>query len=113
MCVYVCNIMPMAGGFYGRTVHARVLCCNSTTGGADAPWACCLCSWCMCVCVQAPVGKAPDVWRQLSRRVSSTRQAQEGSLVEDYEVASTSASPPPWLDHDPVISDSEEEAVSW
>lgn len=47
------------------------------------------------------------MWRQLSRHVSSIRQAQEGSLVEDYEVA------PAWLDHDPVISDSEEEEASW
>lgn len=23
----VCNIMPVAGGFYGRTVHARLLLC--------------------------------------------------------------------------------------
>lgn len=57
--------------------------------------------------LHAPESKAPDVWRQLSRHVSSIRQAQEGSLVEDYEVA------PAWLDHDPVISDSEEEEASW
>lgn len=85
-------------------------CCAATAprGGADTPWAC-LCSW--CACVQAAAGKARDVWRQLSSRVSSIREAQERSLVEDYEVAPTNMSPLPWLDYDSVISDSEEE--SW
>lgn len=63
------------------------------------------------VCVQSPSGKAPDVWSQLSHRVSSIRKAQGAWLEEDYQVAPYKMSPPPWHDYDLVISDSDEE--SW